>query len=104
MKNKKLTLWIFIILILSVIVLAACAGSTNKTPEPTSAPSSGVVDGKTLLSERCTICHTLDRVSRLTGTQDEWQAIVNQMVNRGAVLSADEQKVLVAYLATTYGK
>jgi hypothetical protein len=32
----------------------------------------------------------------------QWQAVVTDMVNRGAVLSADEQQVLVQYLAANF--
>jgi len=58
--------------------------------------------GESLLQTRCTVCHSLDVVTRKTESLDEWRGIVANMVSRGANLSAVEQSVLVDYLATTY--
>lgn len=76
------------------------------TPAPpdtaTAAPASGI-DGETLLNQRCTVCHSLSRVTTQHHTADQWNQIVSIMVRRGAKLTSDEQQVLVDYLAKTYG-
>jgi cytochrome c5 len=59
-------------------------------------------DGKTLLEERCTTCHTLTRVTSAHKTVDEWRTAVLRMVNKGAVLDDSEQETLITYLAQTY--
>jgi len=100
-------LWIsMIILVVLAGFLAACAGPAATQPAATQPPASGgaaaAVDGKTLLEQRCVSCHSLDRATRSRGNADQWNRTVNDMVNKGAQLTADEQKVLVAYLAETY--
>jgi hypothetical protein len=82
------------------------AQATNTRPpavQPTVTTTSAAADGAALLNQRCTVCHDLTRVQVLRGTADQWNQVVSLMVQRGAKLTMDEQKVLVAYLAKTYG-
>ena len=92
-------------LILMSLLLAACSpGSeppTQSQPAQTAAPSA--IDGATLLSERCTKCHTLERVQTKHKTLDEWKTTVDRMVGKGAALDAKEVEILVEYLSKTYG-
>ena len=114
MRTKIVLLISITLLILMGTILAACSSNakpTATTPSnqppaattkaPTTAPTGG--DGEKLLNERCTKCHSLDRVKTAQKTQDQWQQIVTRMVGKGANLSNDEQKTLVEYLAKTYG-
>jgi len=118
MRTKIVLLISITLLILMGTILAACSSNakptattpsnqppaaTTKAPTtaPTVAPTGG--DGEKLLNERCTKCHSLDRVKTAQKTQDQWQQIVTRMVGKGANLSNDEQKTLVEYLAKTYG-
>jgi hypothetical protein len=74
-------------------------------PSPTvEASSDGQSEliGKTLLEERCTACHNLNRVTSKSKTLDEWKTNVERMVDKGADLNADEQASLIQYLAETY--
>jgi cytochrome c5 len=120
MKAKK-TMLIFMGLIL-LLVLAACASATpiatvapivvNSTSPavlaPTSVPATiapvAGLDGKTLLEQRCTVCHSLDRVQAKKLDASGWSTIVQRMVGKGAELNAAEQKILIDYLAKTYGQ
>jgi len=75
------------------------------SPSPSPAPTSGpapVADGATLLRERCTICHNLERVESARKSAEEWERTVSRMIGRGARLTAEEKAVLVEYLATHY--
>ena len=60
-------------------------------------------DGAALLEERCTECHSLDRTTSKQKTREEWEKTVVRMVDRGAQLNEEEQAILIAYLAETYG-
>jgi cytochrome c5 len=71
------------------------------TAEPTTEPPGA--EGEVLLEERCTACHTLDRVERAQKTQEEWVTTVERMIGLGAQLSESEKTTLVDYLAETYG-
>ncbi|MGQ9515945.1 MAG: hypothetical protein ACUVWB_01080 [Anaerolineae bacterium] len=70
-------------------------------PAPTPLPAA---DGQALVQERCTVCHSLDRVRQSRKTEAEWKATVERMRGKGARLSADELEVVIRYLASTYPK
>ena len=100
-------IWIVALLVIfSAIMIAGCSsGKTSSTVTSSNSSSSSpaaVADGKTLLETRCTTCHTLAKVVNTTGTAAQWQQVVDQMVQRGAVLSPDEKTVLVQYLAANF--
>lgn len=92
--------------------IQAPSGNANVTPSTsttqalsgnaTVTPSPGVADGLTLLNTRCTRCHNLTRVVSAKKTAAEWAKTVSRMIQNGAKLTSDEQKVLVDYLAKTY--
>ncbi len=68
---------------------------------PTPSPA---IDAAPLLRERCTLCHTLDRVESARKTAEEWEQTVVRMIGRGARLTEEEQRILIAYLAAQYGR
>ena len=81
--------------------------SPTEAPTATEAPPTEVpatIDGKSLLQERCTVCHDLGRVERAKKTEEEWKATVERMVGKGAQLDEAEQELLIKYLAETYPK
>jgi cytochrome c-type biogenesis protein CcmH/NrfF len=97
--RSKIILITMVLLVILGMVLAAC-GSKAKT---TAAPSTGGSDGASLLQDRCTKCHNLDRVTSAHQTADQWNQTVSRMIQNGAKLTSAEQQVLVDYLAKTYG-
>ncbi len=112
--------WILIVLTL-VLVVSACspAGTPASAPPAASEPAAGsapqqateispasssaVIDGKTLLEERCVVCHDRSRVERKKDSADGWAKTVDRMIQHGAKLTEAEKQVLVEFLATTYG-
>jgi hypothetical protein len=92
-------------LLLMVLLVSACGGTRDPSApgeEGVNAPTG--LDGKVLLEERCTRCHDLGRVEKASMNRDGWQANVDRMVDKGANLTAEEQEVLIDYLAATYGQ
>lgn len=77
--------------------------SPTSTLEPTATPLPAV-DGQALVQERCTVCHSLDRVRQSRKTEAEWRTTVERMARKGAALSADELEAVIRYLATAYPK
>jgi len=98
MRTRKVLLGMTLLFVVAASALSACGGASG---EPTEEPVS--VDGGTLLQERCTECHGLERTTSVQKTRAEWESTVTRMVNRGAELSEAEKMVLVDYLAETYG-
>jgi len=94
--NKRTTSLIHILLLVLLVgaFLAACGASQT--------PAATTPDGQTLLQERCTVCHNLNRVTSAHKTADQWTTTVERMVGKGAQLNAQEQQTLIDYLAQTY--
>ena len=73
-------------------------------PAPATETPAAAIDGQTLLQERCNVCHPLSFITSSRGTPDQWAAVVSIMINNGAVLSPEEEKILDAYLAKNFGQ
>jgi cytochrome c-type biogenesis protein CcmH/NrfF len=54
------------------------------------------------MEQRCTVCHSADRVTSAQKTAAQWKQTVDKMINNGAQLSPSEEQTLVNYLAQTY--
>jgi mono/diheme cytochrome c family protein len=60
--------------------------------------------GKDLVESRCITCHDLLRVVASRRQRTDWDAIVANMITRGATATADERQTMVTYLATQFGE
>jgi hypothetical protein len=59
-----------------------------------------VLDGNALVSERCTVCHTRERIDTASKDQAGWEATVDRMIGYGAQLNADERQAVIDYLSS----
>jgi streptogramin lyase/cytochrome c5 len=65
-------------------------------------------DGKAIIEAKCMTCHDAQRIVRSRGNEARWQQTVRTMTAyaQGSTvakpLTGDEEKILVAYLATNY--
>lgn len=85
------------------IATSAVDLSTNVTPTvQASASTTPVIDGSELLDSRCSVCHSTTKVTSQTGTDAEWEAIVAEMIGRGANLNDEEKAALIQYLAEKF--
>lgn len=71
---------------------------------PTDAPAAPALDGAALLEDRCSECHSANKVKQAPRSKSDWENTVNRMIQKGANLSDAEKQALVDYLAQTYGK
>jgi len=60
--------------------------------------------GKEVFNRVCTQCHGLDQIIELKQTKAEWSALVDTMVQYGAVAKDEEFDVIIDYLAKNFGK
>jgi len=60
--------------------------------------------GKEVFNRVCTQCHGLDQIVELKQTKAEWSALVDTMVQYGAVAKDEEFDVIIDYLAKNFGK
>jgi competence protein ComEA len=78
------------------------------SPPAAGAPPPAVVSlpagtGKDLVEGRCVTCHDLTRVVTARRQRTDWEAIVANMVSRGASATAEERQAIVGYLAAQFG-
>jgi quinohemoprotein amine dehydrogenase len=85
-----------VIVALLTIVIAACSAPSE---DPA---SSGVLDGKSLAEEQCSVCHPYSRVEAAKKTPEEWKTTVERMVAKGAKLNEAEQAAVIEYLSEAY--
>jgi len=94
-------------MVMIVVLIPCSSGSSQPTQVPesmTTAPSGmPALDGATLLDTRCSACHSADKPKKEKETHEQWEKIVTRMISKGAKLTDAEKKVLVDYLAKTYG-
>lgn len=98
MKNNRKTCisGLVALVMLMSIFLTACGTS------PGSDGSGIPANGQTLMQERCSVCHSLDRVTSAQKTADQWKTTVDRMIEHGANLTPTEEQTLVDYLAANY--
>ncbi len=90
--------------------MLALAGGSVAPAAPAPLPqtkelSSQMPDGagKKIIVEKCQICHSLERIVTSKRSKDDWQAVIDLMVEEGAPLTDDETKTVVNYLSANYG-
>jgi len=85
--------WILISLtgLFLLALIGACAQQT--TPE-TETP-----DTRALIVERCSDCHSVDRVFEADYTTEaEWAEVIDEMIDKGAEVSPEEKEQMIDYL------
>jgi cytochrome c5 len=127
MSTLKVIFWILFVGVVAMGLAVACGGGEEPTQVPTLPPTPGealspsapladmtptevlgptpglAASGEEMLQDRCTRCHTLDRVQTASKSLAQWQITVERMRAKGAELTDDEVQVLIEYLADTYG-
>jgi len=103
-KRAISILSILLLVVLAGLLLASCGSiSSSATSAPTSSGNTGnPADGQTLMQQRCSVCHSLSRVTSAHKTADQWKTTVERMISNGAQLTPQEEQVLVDYLAQNY--
>lgn len=59
--------------------------------------------GKTLLQQKCAVCHGLEVVTSQRLSSNDWDFIVGQMIGFGAQVNPEERKTIVEYLTANFG-
>jgi cytochrome c5 len=69
---------------------------------PITLPGNG--EGRDLVTARCTVCHDLARITAVKRRQDDWNAVVIDMLAHGATATPEEAKTIAAYLDAQFGE
>lgn len=90
-------------LAVACVVAASSIVSAQPAPREDLAEYLPPGSGKTLVNAQCSSCHDLKGMIQLRKSKQEWEAIVLDMVARGAPLMVEEADLTVAYLSTVFG-
>jgi cytochrome c5 len=60
-------------------------------------------DGEAIMNAACGSCHDTTSIQTAARNEEEWTATVDEMVGRGATLSAEDRPVLIKYLVKAHG-
>ncbi|MHB8766924.1 MAG: hypothetical protein ACYDA8_21645 [Deferrisomatales bacterium] len=81
--------------ILAATVAAAApaqeVGRSTLTMKPHEDLTEGALE---ILNRRCTVCHTAEKFGARHFTREQWDAVIRDMVKRGAQLSPAEAEAL----------
>ena len=83
---------IFRMFLISLLLLAASSPATLPPGK-----------GKAIVQRTCVSCHALKVVTTKRATKEQWSAVINLMLSKGADLDDDEVDVVVDYLAKNFG-
>ena len=88
-----------------VLPLALAALASSVVPAPAqNVQFAGYPDGPgmDILRTKCRVCHMPDRVKQKGRDKDAWDALVHNMMDRGADLTDDEVPLLIDYLSKNW--
>jgi cytochrome c5 len=94
--------WLALTLLPAKTGYGTLAAQTDTQVQAKSPPAESPLPdgpGKDVVQRACTQCHDLKVITSKRATEDEWAKTVNDMINRGAVLSDDEADAVIDYLS-----
>lgn len=59
--------------------------------------------GKDVVEERCTVCHGTSNFTESRYSKQDWEYVVNDMIDRGALITDEESEIIVDYLTEHFG-
>jgi uncharacterized membrane protein len=98
-------------LVVLMLLVTACSSATSvpttavpatdnapATDTPTQTTTMTDAEMKALITERCGSCHSADIVFNSSFSQSQWSTVFDQMIVRGAQVSADEKTMMIDWL------
>ncbi len=93
MSGKSIVLWGVVGLVCAVLPVRAQAPAAAQLPEG---------NGKDAVQAYCVQCHGLNQVVNAGHTAQQWQTVVNMMINDGAKLPRDQVAMVTEYLVKNF--
>lgn len=104
-RNIAMLIAVWLVVIAALVPCNSGLSRSTQNPSPVAAnpEDTAALNGATLLDTRCSICHSADKPRQAKKTHEQWEQTVTRMISHGARLTEAEKKVLLDYLAKTYG-
>lgn len=89
--------WILtaLMLVMVILVIAACAQSAPSIPE---VEEEDLESAEALIIERCSGCHSADKVFQEDYDREGWEDIFADMIRKGADVNEEEQTLMIDWL------
>ena len=87
-KIKRFML--FSLTIISLIFYSINITEANKSKQ--------ALNGKKLVEEKCTICHSIGQINKAKKNNIEWRQTVDRMIRKGLQINEEERKTIIEYL------
>lgn len=82
-----------------VALAAALSGcASTSAPEPATAPPTESSPAATLVDQKCSMCHTTERVYGADYDAAKWASTIERMEQNGLVISPDEKQAIIDFL------
>jgi Spy/CpxP family protein refolding chaperone len=91
MKHKFF--WAALLLVITVGILAACS-------QTAATPSTEKSEAEILIDERCSPCHSANKVYSENLTQEQWSAVFDDMIAKGAEVNDAEKTLMIDWLVS----
>ena len=88
--NKRM----IIIALTGLFLLSVIVACNQSTPIPEVIE----VDAEALILERCSVCHSTDRVFQANYAEERWSAVIDEMIGKGADVNAEEKQLMIDWL------
>lgn len=87
--------WLLIstLAVLFMVVVVACAQSSDTLE---TSPS----EAEALIIERCSDCHSADRVFNEDYSREDWSDVFDEMIAKGAEVSEAEKEAMIDWLVS----
>ena len=97
----KTAIRLVVIVIVAVLVMPAAAQNRRAQSRPVVDLPGGAV--RQVILDSCTGCHGIDDYAYYAMDRQGWQKLVDSMKELGAVISDDNQSILLDWLVTRFG-
>ena len=82
--------------LLGMVLVLGMAGSARGQALPEGK-------GKDVVEAACTACHGTSNFTGSRLSKQDWGFVVSDMIDRGALITAEEKKIIVDYLTEHFG-
>lgn len=89
-------------IVVSALLVLSITAVGCSTAEPNGGGSSAPTEqnpAAQLAQQKCTMCHTFERVEDADKDQAGWEETVNRMEDNGLVITEEEKQQIIDYLA-----